>query len=186
MFCMGNGHVHAFNTPTKNLANRMRASYLFSRLKIIGHYFCRRVYIHVIPQFPILSHGHGIPFLGSTDINALWYPMLFPSDFDLRHGVMLAGSGQNSRPKGLMGYNKMRWEGMIVKQFACIFAILSILAIGYICELYARYIAKVLFYSLKMGKSFVYRSQSNVLFLTYCVEFVTVWLQCKSVGNFIW
>ena len=44
IFCMGNGHVHAFNTPTKNRANWMRASYLFLRLKKIGHYFCRRVY----------------------------------------------------------------------------------------------------------------------------------------------
>ena len=68
-----------------------------------------------------------------------------PRDFDLWHGVMLAGSGQHSRPKGLMGYNKMRWEGMIVNQFACIFAILSILAIGYIYELYARYIANISF-----------------------------------------
>ena len=28
IFCMGNGHVHAFNTPTKHCANWMRASHL--------------------------------------------------------------------------------------------------------------------------------------------------------------
>ena len=44
IFYMGNGHVHAFNTLTKNRANWMRASYLFLRLKKNGHYLCRRVY----------------------------------------------------------------------------------------------------------------------------------------------
>ena len=47
IFCMGNWHVHAFNTPTKNRVNWTRESYLFSRLKKIGHYFCRRVYIYM-------------------------------------------------------------------------------------------------------------------------------------------
>ena len=43
IFGTGNRHLHAFNTPTKNRANWMRASYLFSRVKKIGYYFCRRV-----------------------------------------------------------------------------------------------------------------------------------------------
>ena len=46
VFCMENGHVHAFNTPTKNRANSMKASYLFSRLKKIGQSFVwKGVYI---------------------------------------------------------------------------------------------------------------------------------------------
>ena len=45
IFCMETGHVHAVNTLIKNRANWMRASCWFSRLKKIGHYFCRRMYI---------------------------------------------------------------------------------------------------------------------------------------------
>ena len=45
IFCMGNGHIYAFNTPTKNRANWMTEGiiFIFASEKI-GHYFCRRVY----------------------------------------------------------------------------------------------------------------------------------------------
>ena len=44
IFCTENEHLHAFNAPTKNRTNRMRASCWFLFLKKIGHYFWRRVY----------------------------------------------------------------------------------------------------------------------------------------------
>ena len=51
IFCTENEHLHAFNAPTKNRTNRMRASCWFLFLKKIGHYFWRRVYVwDVMPE----------------------------------------------------------------------------------------------------------------------------------------
>ena len=47
IFCTENGHLHAFYAPTKNRTNWIRASCWFLCLKKIGHYFWRRVYVHV-------------------------------------------------------------------------------------------------------------------------------------------
>ena len=73
IFGMGNGHVHAFNTPTKNRANWMRASYLFSRLKKIGHYFCRRVYVWL--YFPVIQYWIILFISSRFPWLLLWHPI---------------------------------------------------------------------------------------------------------------
>ena len=65
IFCTENEHLHAFNAPTKNRTNRMRASCWFLFLKKIGHYFWRRVYIKGLVTFthPYLTYELGSRFV---------------------------------------------------------------------------------------------------------------------------
>ena len=68
IFCTENEHLHAFNAPTKNRTNRMRASCWFLFLKKIGHYFWRRVYIYL--------------YFFNVDLLALGQPYAYPWESD--------------------------------------------------------------------------------------------------------
>ena len=67
IFCTENEHLHAFYAPTKNRTNWIRASCYFLRLKKIGHYFWRRVYVWV--RFRPMREEN------EWDMQAQWWPI---------------------------------------------------------------------------------------------------------------
>ena len=109
---MGNGHVHALNTPTKNRANWMRASYLFSRLKKNGHYFCRRVYVY--KKHCNSSFGDLVPYIiaNSLQINII---IISKSDRYSLHGITCSDSYPVSN---IFVYNQdMHYDAILYKRY---------------------------------------------------------------------